>query len=118
MNNIFPNFKKILRIKYTMFQTICKGNLKCPVKKETANQYYEWRSQKLCRYCRLAERGEVRVSHSSRSEPKCESINSDRVDRNMIPAHLALRRGIGAVVRKVLDLIQGMNLLTKNLRRH
>ena len=43
---------------------------------------------------------------------------ADRVDRDMVPAHLALRRGIGVVVRKVLDLIQGMNLLAENLCRH
>ena len=40
---------------------------------------------------------------------------ADRVDRDVLPAHLALRRCVAAVIRKILDLVEGMNLLAEYL---
>ena len=43
---------------------------------------------------------------------------ADRVDRNVVLAHLAIRRIVTSVIRKILNLVQRVDLLSEDLGRN
>ena len=40
---------------------------------------------------------------------------ADRIDRDVFLTHLALRRSVTAIIRKILNLVQGVDLLSEDL---